>query len=172
MEGLFGLQTPDHLLHKLEREHERWKADPLNVDLAWNFFVTAEHLPDWLAHRGPRTLEGFSITKFKRAQPLTRICANLANGAKHFIPRVKPEERLNTSVERTAREMSGYVEEGYVEEGYVGEEPVLRVYLTPDEWAALRQEDSRVTAAEIDALRLAALVLTFWQQYFQEHATS
>jgi hypothetical protein len=130
--------------------------------------VTAEHLPDWLARTGTRLVGRFSIGDFKRDKPLLRICSHLANGGKHF--RADPER--HTSVERTVREMTGYVKDGYVQEGYVGEAPVLRVYLTPDEWAALQQEDSRVTAAEIDALRLAARVLAFWQQYFQEHATS
>jgi hypothetical protein len=47
----YDLKTPRDLLRKLEREHDRWKADPLNVDLAWNFFVTAEHLPDWIYYQ-------------------------------------------------------------------------------------------------------------------------
>jgi hypothetical protein len=54
MEGLFDLQTPTDLLRKLEREYERWKADPLNTDPAWNFFVTAEHPPDgWRGQEAP-----------------------------------------------------------------------------------------------------------------------
>ena len=51
MYKFFDLQTPKDLLRKLKREYDRWKADPLNVDLAWNFFVTAEHLPDWIYHQ-------------------------------------------------------------------------------------------------------------------------
>ena len=34
MNGLWELKTHPDLLHKLEREYERWKADPLNVDFA------------------------------------------------------------------------------------------------------------------------------------------
>jgi hypothetical protein len=98
----------------------------VNVDLAWNFFVTAEHLPDWLGRKNPRALEGYGIEKFKRHRALTRICAQLANGAKHFIPITKPAERLNTSVDRAVREHTGWVEPGWV-----GEDPALRVYLHP-----------------------------------------
>jgi hypothetical protein len=163
MRGIFDLTTPHHLLQKLTREYEEWKKDPLNVDRAWNFFVTAEHLPHWLAQPDPKALGGSSIKKFKRAQPLTRICAHLANGAKHFRPTEKPAEMLNTSVDRTVREVTGYVEDGYIEDGYYAEEPALRVYLTPPELAALQRDGVPVTAAGIDALWLAARVLEFWQ---------
>lgn len=93
MEGFFDLMTPHHLLQKLAREYEEWKKDPLNVDRAWNFFVTAEHLPDWLGRTNSQALGGLRIEEFKRAQPLTRICAHLANGGKHF----RPNPKWNTS---------------------------------------------------------------------------
>ena len=163
MRGFFELTTPHHLLQKLTREYEEWKKDPLNVDRAWNFFVTAEHLPDWLAQTDPKAFAGSGIKKFKRAQPLTRICTHLANGAKHFRPTEKPTEMLNTSVDTTVREMTGYVKPGYVKPGYYAQEPALRVYLTPTELAALQRDCVPVTAAGIDALWLAARVLEFWK---------
>jgi hypothetical protein len=45
MQGFFYLKTPEDLLHKLEREYEKVKQNPADVDHAFNFFVTAEHLP-------------------------------------------------------------------------------------------------------------------------------
>jgi hypothetical protein len=71
MEGFFDLQTPEHLLHKLEWEYTQWQDDPLNTYRAWNFFVTAEHLPDWIARTGPRLPKGFSINDFKQEKPPT-----------------------------------------------------------------------------------------------------
>jgi hypothetical protein len=109
MEGVFELTTPAHLLGKLEREYERWKADPVNSDFAWNFFVTAEHLPDWLARSDSQALGGKSINAFKHDGPLLRICSHIANGGKHFRP--SPE---HTSVDRTVREMTDYAKDGYV----------------------------------------------------------
>ena len=47
----FDLRTPEHLLHKLEWEYAQWQGDPLNTYRAWNFFITAEHLPDWIYHQ-------------------------------------------------------------------------------------------------------------------------
>jgi hypothetical protein len=157
MEGFFDLQTPEHLLRKLEREHERWKADPLNADMAWNFFVTAEHLPDWLARTGPKLLGGFSIENFRRNQPLMRVCSHLASGGKHF--RANPKRHM--SVKGTGRE-DDFVEEDFVEDDFI-EDPELLVYLTPDERHALKQGDDSVRA-----LWLAGEVLAFWQRYFRE----
>src|SRR5688572_12385857 len=155
MPGFFDLMTPQDLMQKLEREYARWTADPLNVDLAWNFFVTAEHLPDWLARTGPGMPGGLTITAVKRDSPLLRICSHIANGEKHFRP--GPDY---TSVDCTVREMTGLVKGGFVEEGFVADEPALRVYLTPDEQQALKRD-----AADVDALPLAAQVLEFWRQF-------
>jgi hypothetical protein len=162
MHNFFDLQTPEDLLRKVEREYERWKADPLNADFAWNFFVTAEHLRDWIYYQDmpttgkkrPDLLDHKAPGDFKDTHLETRICSHLANGAKHFHLR---EERHH-SVERTARAMSGWVEDGYVEDGWVGKAPVLQVSVTPDEQAALHWD-----AAERDALWFAARVLEFWQ---------
>jgi len=79
-EGFFDLQTPEHLLRKLEWEYARWEPDHLNVYLAWNFFITAEHLPDWLSHPNASRLEGLGHKAFKRKYPDTRICSSLASG--------------------------------------------------------------------------------------------
>ena len=165
IQGFFDLTTPLHLLQKLEREYEAWKTDPLNVDRAWNFFVMAEHLPDWLGQTGPKALGGHKITKFKRDRALTRICAHLANGAKHFKPREKPTERLNTSVEQTVRENTRWGEPDWVEEDWIGEEPALRVYLTPDEQAALQRDGVPAVSQDLDALWLAGHIMAFWRAW-------
>jgi hypothetical protein len=160
MKGLFDLQTPEHLLHKLEWEYTQWQADPLNTYQAWNFFVTAEHLPDWLARAGPRLPQGFSYGKFKQEKPLLRICSHLASGGKHFRPRDE-----HTSVTST-RQRSGYVKPGYVKPGYV-KSSALVVELTPDEQQALS-----LAEASIEALNLAAAVLAFWQQHLRGASSS
>jgi hypothetical protein len=157
-EGFFEMTTYVYLFQKLEREYERWKADPLNVDHAWNFFVTAEHLPDWMGrtHTGPPLLGGESIKKFKTDRPLLRICSHLANGGKHLIPHPKQ----HSSVDRTVCELTGYIEDGYIEDGYFAEEPMLRVYLTPDELAALGRD-----TADVDALWLADRIMELWRDW-------
>jgi len=39
------LQTPKNLLDKLQFDFARIKANPLDVYAAFDFFVTAEHVP-------------------------------------------------------------------------------------------------------------------------------
>jgi hypothetical protein len=129
----------------------------LNAYVAWNFFVTAEHLPDWLARAGgPRLPKGFSYGKFKQETPLLRICSHLASGGKHF----RPKEKEHTSVAST-RQRLAFVEPGFVEPGFF-ESPVLMVDLTPDEQQALS-----LPSASIEALYVAADVLAFWQQHLR-----
>jgi hypothetical protein len=159
MEGFFDLQTPEDLLHKLEWEYAQWQGDPLSTYRAWNFFVTAEHLPDWLARTGPRLPKIFGINVFKHDNPLLRICSHLANGGKHFRPR--PDR--HTSVAST-RQQAGWVKPGWVKPGWV-ELPALIVDLTPDEQQALASP-----SASVDALSLAADVLTFLQQHLRATA--
>jgi hypothetical protein len=152
MKGLFTLQTSEHLLHKLEWEYTQWQGDPLNPYRAWNFFVTAEHLPDWRARTGPRLPKGCSYKKLKQKKPLLRICSHLANGGKHFRPRDE-----HKSVASTRQRTRAFFEPGAFIEG-VSESPALMVDLTSDEQQALS-----LAEATIEALHLAAAVLAFWQ---------
>jgi hypothetical protein len=155
MYKFFDLQTPRDLLRKLEREYDRWKADPWSVDLAWNFFVTAEHLPDWIYYQDmptsgmkrPDLLGGKKLRDFKHAQFETRICSHLANGGKHFH---LDDPNLN-SVAATRRE-GAWGSSPYGTEAWGGG-PTLIIDLTPDE-----------QATRCDALTLAAQVLAFWQR--------
>jgi hypothetical protein len=78
MTGHFDLRTPEDLRAKLQRDFDKFKATPLDSDLAFNFFLTAEHLPDWVfPSDGDKR-------KAERSQMLLAICSHIANGAKHF----------------------------------------------------------------------------------------
>lgn len=156
MEGFFEMTTPTHLLQKLEREYEAWRQEPLNTDRAWNFFITAEHLPDWLARTASQSLGGLKITAFKRQTPLLRICSHLANGGKHF----RHSTAQHTSVAST-RQQKGWASPGWVSSG-CATTPALMVDLTPEEQQAFSSAE-----ASIEALNLAADVLAFWQQHLR-----
>jgi len=82
LDGFFSLRTPADLLRKLEADFNRLRAaHPTSVDAqyaAFDFFVTAEHLPDWLS----RTIGG-SLTQH-RAYLDGALISHVANGAKHF----------------------------------------------------------------------------------------
>jgi hypothetical protein len=128
MYKFFDVQTPRDLLRKLEREYDRWKSDPLNVDFAWNFFVTAEHLPDWIYYQDmptsgterPDLLDGEEPYKFKMAptRPLLRICSHLANGGKHFHLTNANLTSVAGTRQQGALWKPGFFPEGYFHEGF------------------------------------------------------
>ncbi len=107
--------------------------------IAFNFFVTAEHLPDWLGQR-----------QVVRKHALLRVVSHLANGAKHFTI----DSKRHTAVVATSKDR--YFEEDYVESGYVVE-PLL-VHLAAD-------EAKELGATVIDAVTLGQKVLAFWRPY-------
>src|SRR5712691_6064789 len=86
LDGFFSLRTPRDLLSKLEADFARLRAaDPISIDAqyaAFDFFVTAEHLPDWIFGSIGGSL------KHHRAYTEYAIVSHVANGAKHF--RVDP----------------------------------------------------------------------------------
>lgn len=77
--GFFQLQTAHDLLAKLEHDMERIRADPCAPYPAFDFFITAEHMLDWLYPND---------TKRHRAErerfPILELVSHLANQAKHL----------------------------------------------------------------------------------------
>ena len=82
LDGVFSLRTPRDLREKLEADFERLvRAEPTSREAqyaAFDFFVCAEHLAEWLA-----CSTGVS-SKSQRAYPDGPLVAHIANGAKHF----------------------------------------------------------------------------------------
>lgn len=95
MKGFSSLRTARDLREKLRRDLARLKESPRDADAAFNFFVTAEHMLDWV-HPGP-SMEARQphISKEREACPLLRLVSHLANGAKHF----EAQHRRHKSVE-------------------------------------------------------------------------
>jgi hypothetical protein len=87
VDGFFELRTPRDLLDKLEVDFDRFQSCPAISReaqyAAFDFFVTAEHLPEWLA-------VATSGDKAKlRGYAEGLLVSDVANGAKHF--RVDPK---------------------------------------------------------------------------------
>jgi len=78
-QGFASLQSPKDLFSKLERDFRALKGDPNNADLAFNFFVTALHLLDWVYPE-----DGARQKTEEKNAVLLQICSHIANGAKHF----------------------------------------------------------------------------------------
>ncbi|HEY1716731.1 MAG TPA: hypothetical protein VGH42_00365 [Verrucomicrobiae bacterium] len=135
----FDLKTPADLFRKLEGDFAALKASYQDTRIAFNFFVTAEHLPDWLGKRD-----------LIRQHAFLKIVSHIANGAKHF----KLDATRHDSV--TSTEKSRYMEEGYYEPGYF-HEPLL-IHLSPDEASAMN-------TPTIDAVTLGRQVIEFWRRH-------
>lgn len=135
----FELKTAADLLRKLEGDLGAFEASYQDTRIGFNFFVTAEHLPDWLGRRD-----------LVRQHAILRVVSYIANGAKHFVL----TERRHQSV--TGTEKFRYFEEGYIEPGYFYE-PLL-IHLSADEARELG-------VSRIDAITLGRRVVEFWSQY-------
>jgi hypothetical protein len=144
-QGFGELRLPADLLRKLKHDLERMKMAPQNQYAAFDFFVTAEHIVDWIH---PNNKAARELLRSNAA--LLRITSHIANGAKHFEAKAK----RHNSISAIAKDR--YVQAGYVEEGYF-EEPLL-IHLTPEEAKFLN------TAIQIDATLLAGLVLEYWSK--------
>lgn len=142
--GFFQLQTAEDLFAKLKWELEKLQQDPSNPWHAFNFFVTAEHLPDWVDNKSLR-----------KENALLRICSHLANGGKHF------EVDRHSSV--AVAERDGVLEEGVLEKGIV--EEWLEITLEPREAEDLGRD-------EIDAVSLAEMLVSWWGRYFENGQSS
>ena len=148
MRGFFLLRTANDLLQKLERDFKKLKQHPLDVDLAFNFFVTAEHILDW---KYPGRANKSNREKLRNAEVRLQVTSHLASGAKHF----DVEAKHHTSVKDTGR--VGYWPEGYWPRGYWPES--LIVYLDGNAASLL--------SSQISVLDLASDVLQFWQSHLQ-----
>lgn len=95
LNGFFSLRTPHDLLDKLEFDYKRLtEASTESIQAqyaAFDFFVGAEHMPDWLKYT-----KGGSLNLY-RDYPEGPIVSHVASGAKHFQV-TKPQ---HTSVKNT-----------------------------------------------------------------------
>ncbi len=87
LNGFFSLRTARDLLEKLEADFKRLSiADQSSIAAqyaAFDFFVCAEHIPDWLTE----TTGGAKAAHRSYAE--RSIVSHIANGAKHFRVDVK-----------------------------------------------------------------------------------
>lgn len=144
-QGLAELRTPADLFQKLKHDLERLISLSGDQYAAFDFFVTAEHIVDWL-HPTDRSAREI----LQNSDPLLRITSHLANGVKHFEATAKHHQSV-ADVEKQR-----YVQAGYVEQGYVAE-PLI-VHLTAG-------EEKNFGMAEIEVEQLAQQVFDFWKTY-------
>lgn len=151
MKGIFKLNDVSDLLIKLRSEFELLKKEPVNAYTAWNFFVTAEHLLDWLypglAGREQRERE-------RKDEVLLQICSHIATGAKHFIPEAKHHQSV-ADTGSTGYFPTGWFAKNYFPDGY--NPGVLYVRLEGDARGKLGKH--------ISVVELADKVLAYWEAH-------
>src|SRR4051794_7798333 len=91
--GFASLETPRELLRKVQHDFERLQANPADSYAAFDFFVTAYHLLEWL-HPGDPIAMGAE----EKRTPLLQVCSHLANGAKHFEAKDKRHQSVHDVV--------------------------------------------------------------------------
>jgi hypothetical protein len=122
---------------------------PHDVYAAFDFFVAAEHLPEWLgkAQFAPGAPEN------PRAEALRRLSKQLANGAKHFTVAVPGGLRDAYEAPPTV-----YGTAVYGASRYGDTAGNLVIVLEDDEARALGRET-------LSAVELAGMVLTYWKKH-------
>jgi hypothetical protein len=142
--GFFALTTPQDLLAKLRHDHRRLAANPIDSYAAFDFFVTANHMVDWIwPSATPKQQK-----ENRRDEVIPRICEHLADGAKHFLL-----SRPHDAVAATEKTEGAFDPETFDAATFdVGD---LVVTLEPPEAAVIGQ-------LKISALELAGQVLAYW----------
>jgi len=152
MKGTFELKTPHDLLKKLQFDLHQLENDSTNTYLAFNFFVTAEHMKDWLY---PGKSNKAIREALENSSVLLQVCSHVANGAKHF----NVEAKHHYSVVDT--EKSG----GYWGSGYFASNYWPRGYFAKGALNIILQGDAELQlGASISALSLAQRIVEFWMQ--------
>lgn len=147
----FELKTAKDLIEKAIADFEELKKYPGDSYKAFNFFVTVEHIADWLK------------VKNKRGEiPILRIVSHLANGGKHF----ELSTEWHKSIKATGQDR--VYEEGVFEEN-VFFEPLV-VYLEDSEAEKLKSEvkDLELEENKIGVLKLGEMALNYWVEYFKK----
>lgn len=97
MSGVFTLKSSSDLLGKLKFDFKVLNEHRDNPYYAFNFFVTAEHMLDWIypgyTNKSKRQSE-------RNTEVLLRIYSHLANGAKHFSVEAKHHDSVAGTVRK------------------------------------------------------------------------
>lgn len=141
--GFAELRVPRDLVKKLEYDLARVLKSPQDQYAAFDFFVTAEHIVDWIHPDDRKAREAV-----RSSSSLLQIVSHLANGVKHFETKAVHHQSV-ADVEK-----SRYVEAGYIEEGYL-EDPLI-VHLTTDGQSSFGQ-------SSIEVAVLAEQVYEYWK---------
>jgi hypothetical protein len=146
MQGLFELKTAQDLLGKLRHDYYRPMSDPAKPYIAFDFFVTARHIPDWL-YPGNTTAQRQLFDQ----NLLLQVCRHIADGSKHLEATAKQ----HTTVKDTACTDVAFQPDAFQSPGF----QVGRLIVLLDGAAAVQ------FGASMEVMTLATSLLTFWETH-------
>ena len=79
--SVFGLKTPQDLMKKAEHDFARFRANPRDVYAAFDYFVTAQNVPEWLY---PTKKQKNHLDKVFQNYVELRVCRHVGNAVKHL----------------------------------------------------------------------------------------
>ena len=144
MKGLFQLRSPRDLLDKLRHDFDRLERDHVDAYAAFDFFVTARHLPDWL-YPGDEAKQKALVN----SNVLLQTCRHLGDGAKHFQATAKQHE----SAKETSHEGAAFQSRGFQSNAFQVGQLVVE----------LDGEAKKQLGSAIEVRDLAAQILAFWE---------
>lgn len=149
--GFFALYTPQALLKKLEYDYKRLEASPMDTYAAFDFFITAEHMVDWVYPNDNPTEKKKRETL--RRKSLLQICSHIANGSKHFEARAQHHKSVKGTLVRPGAQLGTFM---------LG---VSRLGTSAGLEIRLKGYAKRRFGEYIDVGHLSKLILDFWQKY-------
>ena len=152
MQGVFTLTSARDLLTKLEHDYELLAKSPNDPYCAFNFFVTAEHMLDWVY---PGNANRDARTQARQQEVLLQVCSHLASGAKHF----QVEAPHHTSVKGTV------VRRGNPLRSPLLHSPLLHGGGIPGLCINLEGDAKDVLGTSVRAAALAKKVLDYWHSH-------
>jgi hypothetical protein len=146
IKGFFKLQTPGDLLNKLRHDLSQMKLHPFDEYMAFNFFVTAEAMLDWIY---PGNENKMNRKIIRNSEPMLMVTSDLASGAKHFSGLYTHHDSVKSIDISPGAFPLGSFPVGSIGNG------VLRVHLNE----LLPNYDRKM----ITAFKLASMVLEYWE---------
>jgi hypothetical protein len=141
----------------LHRDLERLKADPMSADAAFNFFVTALHMLDWIY---PKRSNNAKREAAEKASVLLQVCSHLGNGAKHFEVEAQKHKSVSSTSESGSWFGPNWFGPNWFGPNWFGEDKLI-VHLSGDAATQLGQT--------IGAIDLAEKVLEYWDKNPDNH---
>ena len=148
MKGAWRLEAAEDLLRKLEYDFERMRAGSGDAYAAFDFFVTADNLPEWTVP---------PCKELRTQSALLGVVSHLANNVKHF----EATQRRHHHVEETSASYGAHFNEdwfgqNYFAAGWWGGK--LSIQLAPDIATEL------ALPQKVPAVEFADRVLKFWRE--------